>query len=140
MCKDRSWETAVSAGERRLRLGFLRLGGGRGWRGGFEEVGGFLGEAREGVVGDLEGALGHEGVDRGGGVAVGDPDEHGAGGDGFELGGQEFGVGGGRRGGRRRWRRRSKERFVGDGGFIFFSSGLRARVMVTVLPSKVVRV
>ena len=26
------------------------------------------------------------------------------------------------------------------GGFIFFSSGLRARVMVTVLPSKAVRV
>ena len=136
MCKDRSWQTAVSAGERRLRLGFLRLGGGRGWRGGFEEVGGFLGEAREGVVGDLEGALGHEGVDRGGGVAVGDPDEHGAGGDGFELGGQEFGVGGVGDGGVAAPRRD----LSATGGFIFFSSGLRARVMVTVLPSKVVRV
>ena len=48
------------------RVFWLGFDGGRRWWGGFKQIGGFLREARERIFGDLEGALGHEGVDGGG--------------------------------------------------------------------------
>ena len=92
-----------SPGSGLLLCGFLRLGRGGGGGGrcrhGFEEVGGFLGEAGEGVIGDLEGAFLHERVDGRFFVGGGDGDEDRAGGDGFEFGGDGLGGLGGFAGG-----------------------------------------